>query len=83
MKNWNDPTPRQLECLRAIAVYQDKENRPPTTRELATYLGVKSCSTPYSFLVRLGIKGYIKRDPKLSRTIVILEAGRKALEEQP
>ena len=83
----NAPTPRQLDCLRAIAEYQAKHGRSPTMRDLMSALGVKAFSVPYQFLEQLGSKGYIKRDrrfkrdERLARTIVILEAGRKALAE--
>ena len=79
--NSNALTPRQFDCLRAIAKHQAEHGRSPTMRELAAYLGVRSHSTSYFFIERLGAKGYIERDGRLSRTIVILEAGRKALEE--
>ena len=82
MPAWtSDPTPRQLDCLRAIAEYETEHGYSPTIRDLMSALGVKSTSVPSHFLEQLGIKGYIKRDQKLFRTLVILEAGRKALED--
>ena len=75
------PTPRQFDCLRAIVAYKTEHDRSPTFQELAVAMGVQSPSTIYSFVERLGRKGYIWREGRQSRTIVILEAGRKVLEE--
>ena len=56
-----DPlTPRQERVLNTILRFLDAEDRPPTTRELASKLGCH-VKTVYQYILALERKGYIER----------------------
>lgn len=54
-------TPREKEVLRFIEKSLKQRGAPPTVRELARYLGVKSPATAYGYIKSLTEKGYIRR----------------------
>ncbi|MFW6163493.1 MAG: LexA family protein, partial [Planctomycetota bacterium] len=53
-------TKRQERVLRAIVRFVDREERPPTQRELAERLGVHQ-KTVYQYLLALERKGWVER----------------------
>ena len=51
----------------------------PSVRDIKLALGIKSTSTVHSYIERLEIKGYIKRDQGKSRTLRIYESSESRL----
>lgn len=69
----NDLTPRQRQVLEAVASHFKDHGRAPTVRELAAALGVKAVGTVQDHLKALVEKGYLERDPRLSRGLRLTE----------
>lgn len=65
-------TDRQAQVLRFIGVYRDAHGYPPTIREIAKQLGIRSTNGANDHLKALERKGYIRRDSTVSRGIVVL-----------
>jgi repressor LexA len=65
-------TPRERECLVAIEEYIAAQSFPPTVREIAVALNVRSCGTVAVLLQGLSKKGYIASMPLAPRTIRVL-----------
>ncbi|ADQ06151.1 transcriptional repressor, LexA family [Caldicellulosiruptor hydrothermalis 108] len=63
-------TERQQQILYAITSYINEKGYPPTVRELADMVGIKSSSTLHGHLKRLEKKGYITKEKGKPRTIV-------------
>ncbi|ADQ41558.1 transcriptional repressor, LexA family [Caldicellulosiruptor acetigenus I77R1B] len=63
-------TERQQQILNAVIGYINEKGYPPTIRELADIVGVKSSSTLHGHLQRLEKKGYITKEKRKPRTIV-------------
>lgn len=63
-------TERQQQILNAITSYINEKGYPPTVRELADMVGIKSSSTLHGHLQRLEKKGYITKEKGKPRTIV-------------
>lgn len=64
-------TPPQEETLRIIGDYIDLHGYPPTARDLAATFGIKYASA-LDRIKSLVKKGYITRNPRLSRSIRII-----------
>lgn len=67
-------TDRQRETLKWIKAFIRKHEMPPTVRELARALGIKS-SSAFHLLARLERKGYIKRGAMGARSLKVLGSG--------
>lgn len=65
-------TDRQREVLDFIRAVRIEQGRPPTNREIGRAIGIKSTNGVNDHLEALRRKGYIDRDPKVSRGIIIL-----------
>jgi repressor LexA len=68
-------TERQQRVLDLILDFFDREDRPPTTRELAQQLGLH-VKTVYQYLLVLERKGCIERDRRHIRVVPELRASR-------
>ena len=68
-------TQRQQQVLDLILDFQEREDRPPTSRELARRLG-KHVKTVYQYLLVLERKGYIARHKRHIRVAPELRASR-------
>lgn len=71
MARTNDLTPRQRETLQWVKDFIRKNRMPPTVREIGDSFGIKSSSV-FDVLKALERKGYIKREPRKARSIVVL-----------
>ena len=67
-------TDRQKEIYDYIRSCTEKEKMPPTVREIGDKFGISSTNGVRSILAALIKKGYIRRAPRLSRGIEILES---------
>ena len=67
-----DLTPRQRETLQWVTDFIRKNRMPPTVREIGEGLGTKGSSV-FDLLKALERKGYIKREPRKARSIVVLD----------
>jgi len=65
-------TPRQQQIIDFIRDYPYQY--PPTVREIAVGVGLKSGSTVHSHLNKLVEMGYIERKPNSPRCITLLES---------
>lgn len=65
-------TDRQAQVLRLINVHRDARGYAPTLREIGRQLGITSTNGVNDHLRALERKGYIRRDPTVSRGIVVL-----------
>jgi Mn-dependent DtxR family transcriptional regulator len=73
------PTARQLETLRAMRDYQRREQMPPTLRELAAILGVRSTNGVLGILRSLERRGLVERPrPGTPHCWRLTEQGRRA-----
>lgn len=73
------PTKRQLQYLRVIAEAIAHNGVPPTIKEIGTIFGVSSTNAVVCVLRGLELKGYIDRTSSKSRSIRIMEPGRRLL----
>lgn len=76
-------TERQLEVLHAIAEYSAAHGYATTVRELSGALGNTSTFGTWNVLEALRDKGLVTWVPRLTRTLSLTDAGRKALEQIP
>ena len=65
-------TVRQAEVLRFVSGYRDVRGYAPTLREIGRQFGIGSTNGVGDHLRALERKGYIRRDPTVSRGIVVL-----------
>ena len=65
-------TERGINVFKAITDFIDKNGYSPSIRELCIVTGIKSSSTLHSYLIKLELEGYIKREKGCSRTINII-----------
>lgn len=65
-------TKRQKDVLQAIMDYTREYKYPPTIRELAEIIGVKSVSSVQEHLKRLKLQGMITWEPSLPRTLKVI-----------
>jgi len=68
-----DLTPRQAQVLEVLAAHLKDRGKAPTVREIASALGVKAVGTIQDHLRALEQKGYVERDPGLSRSLRLTE----------
>ncbi|WP_315115190.1 helix-turn-helix domain-containing protein [uncultured Clostridium sp.] len=66
-------TKKEERVLNTIKRYIDDNKIPPTIRELAYILELKSTSTVSDYLERLENKGYIERIERSPRSIKIID----------
>lgn len=67
-------TIKQKVVFEAIKEFINEVGFPPTCQELKTALGYSSANSITEYLAAIEKKGYIKRTPKISRSIVVLQA---------
>ena len=65
-------TPKQREILDAIVRLKRDHDFSPSVRELGVAVGLRSSSTVKAHLESLERLGFIKRNPKSPRTVVVL-----------
>jgi len=65
-------TARQNETLQVIKAHIKKNGYPPTIREIGAAMGIVSPNGVAEHLDRLEGKGYISRNRRISRAIVVL-----------
>lgn len=68
-----DLSGKQRIVLETIVKLKDEKGYPPTVREIGSCLGYKSSSTTHGMLAKLEKKGYIRREPSISRAIEIIK----------
>ena len=66
-------TARQQKILDAIRTEIEQKGYPPSMRQIGDMVGLASLSSVTHQLGRLETMGYIRRDPKLPRTIEVLD----------
>ncbi|MDR1798729.1 MAG: transcriptional repressor LexA, partial [Bifidobacteriaceae bacterium] len=66
-------TPRQRAILDCIIESLDSRGYPPSMREIAAAVNLKSPSSVKHQLIALETKGYVRRDPRLPRAIEIVD----------
>jgi SOS-response transcriptional repressor LexA len=67
-----DLPPRQRELLDGIITYIEKNQYPPTRREMVAMLGNNSINSITHMLVSLQNKGYIRWEPRMWRALTVL-----------
>jgi repressor LexA len=67
-----DLSPRQRETLQWVKNFIRENHMPPTVREIGEAFGTKSSSV-FELLEALERKGYITREPRKARSIVIID----------
>jgi len=70
-------TPREREVLEFIRLFSQVHSYPPTVRQIANGLGLRSTATAHYYLKRLEFKGAINRLPKSSRSLKLREPGKE------
>jgi repressor LexA len=70
---YDDLTKKQLEILEFMKTELKQKGYPPSVREIAAAVNLKSTSSVHSQLEKLENKGYIKRDPTKPRAIEIVK----------
>ena len=63
---------RQKNILKYIKSYTAENQYPPTLREIATAVGLKSQSTVHGHLERLKVKGYVNFIASRPRTLTVV-----------
>jgi SOS-response transcriptional repressor LexA len=66
-------TQRQAQVLAALRAYVEKKKRAPSLRELGRLIDVTSTNAVTDHLAALERKGYIARDARISRSIVLVD----------
>lgn len=64
---------RQRDTLYVIADYRDEKGYSPTLAEITRLLGLSSRSSTKSIVDKLEIKGYVTKEKKQSRTILLTD----------
>jgi repressor LexA len=67
---------RSIAVLEFIKAYRAEKGFAPSLREIGEHIGVDSTSLVTYYLDRLRKDGYITRDPRISRSIVVVEGVR-------
>lgn len=75
-------TERQLEILKFISEYIKEKGYPPSYRDMMAGVGISSTNGIRSQLKSMMDKGCIRRDPYTFRGVVILEKGRKIVDDK-
>lgn len=79
MRRPEDLSPRQRETLQWVKNFIRENHMPPTVREIGEAFGTKSSSV-FELLEALECKGYITREPRKARSIVIIDRRSKQSE---
>ncbi len=66
------PTPRQQDLLDFIRSYVEEHDEAPSYREMADALGIKDIRGIYEHVLQLEQKGYVSRQHRQRRSIVLL-----------
>lgn len=66
---------RHKKILKSILTYQEQHGYPPTVRELASMVNLKSSSTMAMHLSNLQNNGYLTSQESRPRTLKVLEKG--------
>jgi len=69
----NELTERQKQILSRIKAFIRKRGFSPSVRDVAAENGMRSPNSAKSVLDALQKKGFIRRDPKIARSIVLLQ----------
>ncbi|MBP2027051.1 repressor LexA [Acetoanaerobium pronyense] len=69
---YQDLNQKQVSILLYIKEELQKRGYPPSVREIASALNIKSTSTVHSHLNKIEEKGYIKKDPTKPRAIEVI-----------
>ncbi|MCL6507171.1 MAG: MarR family transcriptional regulator [Bryobacteraceae bacterium] len=72
MDRANDLSPRQRETLDWVKNFIHEKHMPPSVREIGEAFGIKSSSV-FDLLKALERKGYITRESRKARSIVVLD----------
>lgn len=67
-------TEADLRTLAVIRSFIEERGYPPSVRDIASALGYSSSQYAHVRVKRLADLGLIRRDPKVPRSIVVLEA---------
>ena len=70
-----DLTPKQQEVLSVIRRYISSHGYPPTYKEIAKEMGIKSCNGAYEHVKSLSDKGAVRLVKGASRGMQIVEEG--------
>lgn len=76
---YEDLTQKQIEILYFIKNQIQKQGYPPAVREICKGVNLKSTSTVHSYLEKLEMKGYIRKDPTKPRAIEVLDRDEDSL----
>lgn len=71
-------TPRRVDVLRAISAASSAHGHPPTYRELADRLGIKSTNGIAEHLVALQRLGLVRWSARKGRTLTLTPSGQRA-----
>ncbi len=74
-----EPTDRQLELVRLIHTYCTQHGYPPSKRELAVLLSLKSTNGVSDMLLAAQKKGLLDITPFISRGISLTVLGRQSI----
>lgn len=74
---------RQQMILDFIKSEVEVKGYPPSVREIAQAVGLKSSSTVHGHLARIEKKGYIRRDPTKPRTIEVVDVDEHIQKDHP
>lgn len=69
------PTPRQLEILRWVASYIDRQGYPPTRRDICRGFKFASPNAAQDYMTQLKRRGLVTYTERASRTIRLTPAG--------
>jgi hypothetical protein len=79
-KKPHQPTPRQMQVLRAVDDFTEQHNMPPTIRELGALIGSRSTNGTNDLIKSLMRHGLLARNLLKARSMSITEAGRRVLD---
>ncbi|WP_297810803.1 transcriptional repressor LexA [uncultured Finegoldia sp.] len=71
---YEDLTSKQIEILKFIKRYIDYKGYPPAIREICESLNINSTSTVHNNILKLEMRGYIRRDPLKNRALEIIDS---------
>ena len=71
---YDDLTSKQIEILKFIKRYIDYKGYPPAIREIGDSLNINSTSTVHNNILKLEMKGYLRRDPLKNRALEIIDS---------
>lgn len=76
---YEDLTQKQIEILLYIKSEVQRQGYPPSVRDICKGVDLKSTSTVHSYLEKIELKGYIRKDPTKPRAIEILDKNENPL----